>query len=155
MQSSLERHRQRREELGDEGGFTLIELLIVIVILGILAAIVVFAVQNLTGQSKTAACQAQYKTLETAQEAFKAQVGYYATAYDATAIAPATSTGGLMATTASAPITGGAAGPWIKDLPNTVQANGPYYYAIGVGANLGAIEVGTPTVAAAPGNGAC
>ena len=52
MQASLERLRRRREEEGDEGGFTLIELLIVIVILGILAAIVVFAVQNLTQQQR-------------------------------------------------------------------------------------------------------
>ena len=36
--------------------FTLIELLIVIVILGILAAIVVFAVQNLTSSSSQASC---------------------------------------------------------------------------------------------------
>ena len=55
MQASLERLRQRREE-GREGGFTLIELLIVIVILSILAAIVVFAVQNLTSQSAIASC---------------------------------------------------------------------------------------------------
>ncbi len=75
MEASLKRLRQRREELGDEGGFTLIELLIVIVILGILAAIVVFAVQNLTGQSATAACQAEYKTVETALESYKAQIG--------------------------------------------------------------------------------
>ena len=48
MQDTLERLRSRRAELGDQGGFTLIELLIVIVILGILAAIVVFAVLGKT-----------------------------------------------------------------------------------------------------------
>ena len=39
-----------------EQGFTLVELLIVIVILGILAGIVVFAVGNLTSNAKTNAC---------------------------------------------------------------------------------------------------
>lgn len=77
MQASLERLRQRREELGDEGGFTLIELLIVIVILAILAAIVVFAVQNLTGTSAQASCKADFKTVESAAEGYKAQLGAY------------------------------------------------------------------------------
>ena len=77
VQATLERLRRRREEEGDEGGFTLIELLIVIVILGILAAIVVFAVQNLTSSSSQASCSSDYKTTETAVEAFKAQVGVY------------------------------------------------------------------------------
>jgi general secretion pathway protein G len=61
---------------GSEGGFTLIELLIVIVILGIPAAIVVFAVQNLAGSSAKSSCGADYKTVETGPEAaYKAQVG--------------------------------------------------------------------------------
>jgi prepilin-type N-terminal cleavage/methylation domain-containing protein len=77
MQAMLERLRRRREEMDDEGGFTLIELLIVIVILGILAAIVVFAVQNLTSSSSQASCGSDYKTVETAAEAYKAQMGNY------------------------------------------------------------------------------
>lgn len=77
MQASLERLRQRRMERGEEGGFTLIELLIVIVILGILAAIVVFAVQNLAGQSAQASCKSDFKTVESATELYKTQMGQY------------------------------------------------------------------------------
>ncbi len=56
-------------------GFTLIELLIVIVILGILATIVVFAVRGVTDQGQDNACAADKKTLETAVEAYYAQYG--------------------------------------------------------------------------------
>ena len=64
-----------------ETGFTLIEVLIVIVILGILAAIVVAAVVDMTSQSSVAACRANYKTVEIAQEAYRTQVGTSATSY--------------------------------------------------------------------------
>jgi general secretion pathway protein G len=78
MQSTIERLRARRERLeGREGGFTLIELLIVIVILAILAAIVVFAVQNLSSTSAQASCTSDYKTVQTAVEAYKSQMGSY------------------------------------------------------------------------------
>jgi general secretion pathway protein G len=56
-----------------EGGFTLIELLIVIVILGILAAIVVFAVGTTGSNSAQAACKADAKSVEVALESYKAQ----------------------------------------------------------------------------------
>ncbi len=56
-------------------GFTLVELLIVIVILGILATVTVFAVRGITDQGKTSACEADQKTLETAVEAYFAQNG--------------------------------------------------------------------------------
>lgn len=57
----------------DDGGFTLIELLIVIVILGVLASVTVFAVNNITNKGKEEACKAEYKTLEIALEAYKVE----------------------------------------------------------------------------------
>ena len=60
-----------------EHGFTLVELLIVIVILGILAGIVVFAVGNLTSNAKTNACATEKSTIVTADEAYKAQNASY------------------------------------------------------------------------------
>jgi len=65
----LERARKARE---DESGFTLIELLIVIVILGILAGIVVFAVGGITDKGTAAACKSDLKTVEVAAEAYYA-----------------------------------------------------------------------------------
>jgi prepilin-type N-terminal cleavage/methylation domain-containing protein len=55
-----------------EQGFTLVELLIVIVIMGILAGIVVFAVGNLTDNATKKSCLTEYETVRTAQAAYKA-----------------------------------------------------------------------------------
>ena len=66
---------QLRKAREDEGGFTLIELLIVIVILGILAAVVVFAVSGVTDKGSLEACKADAKTIDVAAEAYYAQTG--------------------------------------------------------------------------------
>lgn len=63
-----------------ERGFTLVELLIVIVILGILAGIVVFAVGNMTSNAKTTGCNAEKTTISEALESYKANTGVYPTA---------------------------------------------------------------------------
>ncbi len=60
-----------------ERGFTLVELLIVIVILGILAGIVVFAVGNMTANAQANGCAAEKSTINTALESYKAQTGAY------------------------------------------------------------------------------
>lgn len=64
---------KRRRSAGEIDGFTLIELLIVIVVLGILAAVVIFALGGITGKSQLAACQADGATVSTALAAFHAQ----------------------------------------------------------------------------------
>jgi len=70
----IETYRRLKSERSagvvDESGFTLIELLIVIVVLGILAAIVVFALGGVTGKSVVAACNSDTKTVDVAAQAF-------------------------------------------------------------------------------------
>lgn len=61
----------------DERGFTLIELLIVIVILGILAGIVLFAVGGIQDRGTLSACRSDLKTIEVAVEAYRAKNGNY------------------------------------------------------------------------------
>ena len=53
-------------------GFTLVELLIVIVILGILATVTVFAVTGITNKGKTSACKSDATTVQTAEESYAA-----------------------------------------------------------------------------------
>ena len=73
-----------REVKKNQSGFTLIELLIVIVILGILAAIVVFAVSAFNKNGQQAACKADFKNVEIADEAYFAKNRAYATSRDQT-----------------------------------------------------------------------
>lgn len=74
MHKAMKEIRSRRDE-----GFTLIELLVVIVVLGILAAVVVFAVGGITDRGKNSSCKTELATVQTAVEAYQAKFGSYPT----------------------------------------------------------------------------
>jgi prepilin-type N-terminal cleavage/methylation domain-containing protein len=57
----------------DEEGFTLIELLIVVIVLGILAAVTVFGLSGSASQSAKSACRSDARTTEVAVDAFHAE----------------------------------------------------------------------------------
>jgi type II secretory pathway pseudopilin PulG len=147
----------RREPV--EEGFTLIELLLIIVLLGILTGLVVFAVQNLGGESAEAACQSDFKTVETAVEAYKSEMGNYPSGFGGTGLQTdrddwhTNAVGGTPGSPGSellspsddwpnAEVTHiGSFGPWLRDVPE----NGDHYYIWVDNDGTGRILVGTGT----------
>jgi len=57
---------KRRRDAGEINGFTLIEILIVIVVLGILAAVVLYALGGIGSKSAVASCEADGSTVSSA-----------------------------------------------------------------------------------------
>ena len=60
----MDNHIEEVQTEKQDKGFTLVELLIVIVILGILATVTVFAVRGITDQGKASACAADQQDPE-------------------------------------------------------------------------------------------
>jgi prepilin-type N-terminal cleavage/methylation domain-containing protein len=90
----------RQNARQNQDGFTLVELLIVIIILGVLAGIVVFAVNGITDRGVNAACKSDIQTVQVASEAYFAKNSAWATDI------PALVTGGFLQ---KAPIDGSGA----------------------------------------------
>jgi prepilin-type N-terminal cleavage/methylation domain-containing protein len=126
-------HRMRgRQGIGkNEGGFTLIELLIVIVVLGILAAVVIFALGGITSKTAVAACQADGATVSSA-------IAVWETQYPGTAVSQANLTG----------TTDG--GPYIQSWPNN---SAHYAFTLNGGTTPSALQIAVGTAAAAQYNG--
>lgn len=127
MISNYRRIKKLRADGEIDGGFTLIELLIVIVVLGILAAVVVFSLGSVVGKSAVAACQSDAATLNTA----------IAASYANNSVYPASQA--VLATTANG-------GPYIQTIP----ANSHYAFSYtGTASTYSLTVIGNGTGAAA------
>jgi len=109
--------RRRRPALLDQTGFTLIELLIVVIILGVLAALVGPRLFGRVGQSRQAAARVQIELLGAALDQFKLDVGRYPSSQE-----------GLQSLQQSPGNAPGWEGPYLKkDVPKDPWGN-PYQY---------------------------
>jgi prepilin-type N-terminal cleavage/methylation domain-containing protein len=71
----MKAHRDKRRN--SDQGFTLIELIVVIVIIGILAAIVVFALRGSTGSARLAKCKQNGSTMLAALDSYYSSTGQF------------------------------------------------------------------------------
>ncbi len=78
-------HRRAGSSAEEWPGFTLVELLVVVVVLGILAAVVVFALGGVSASASVASCRADAHIVETAVRAYVAQNGASPTTAELTA----------------------------------------------------------------------
>lgn len=116
----MQHYRKAKDE-----GFTLIELLIVIIILGILAAIVVFAVGSTRGDSIKATCKTDVKSIQLAAEAYKTKNGAY----------PVKSGSGASAVSGQAKLTDPTVGGSLKSWPGGTSTSDDIFLTYAAGSS--------------------
>jgi general secretion pathway protein G len=122
-------------------GFTLVEILIVVVILGILAAIVIPQFTNASQSAKTSSLQSQLQTIRSQLELF--QVQHNGTYPDLTTSWSILTTKSDVAEVGPAAPSGTTYGPYLQQAPVNPLTN----------SNAVTIVVATPTPAATDANG--
>jgi prepilin-type N-terminal cleavage/methylation domain-containing protein len=127
----------------EEDGFTLIELLIVIVVLGILAAVTVFGLSGTASQSAVSACKADARTVEVAVDAYHANDLQGNWPADFPALTDPTNPSSLNTVNSNTQPT--TAQPYLRGKPVST------HYTITLGAN-GAVMVTTPPATGTPTN---
>lgn len=120
-----------------QSGFTIVELLIVIVVIGILAAITIVAYNGIQTRARNAERTSEISSLQKALELYKVDNGAYPTSDGIYSLAPLT--------TALVP-------KYISAIPTDPQSSNPYYYVSNASPSRYAFRVGYEPTACKRGN---